>query len=112
MTEAKAAATTTRDPPRPISYASARSLIHRALIYPPPVNLRTAEVYGGFPWSKNCMAISNRADTVLLARLRAGHTPLLKAYAYLLRRPTVPSLSRGATGNRTRAADMPLARCD
>ncbi len=30
------------------------------------------------------MATSNRADAVLLARLRAGHTPLLKAYADLL----------------------------
>ncbi len=30
------------------------------------------------------MAISNRADAVLLARLRIGHTPLLKAYANLL----------------------------
>ncbi len=30
------------------------------------------------------MATSNRADAVLLARLRAGHTPLLKAYANLL----------------------------
>ncbi len=38
----------------------------------------------GFSLSKDCMAISNRADAVLLARLRAGHTPLLKACAYLL----------------------------
>ncbi len=30
------------------------------------------------------MATSSRADAVLLARLRAGHTPLLKAYANLL----------------------------
>ncbi len=42
------------------------------------------EVYGGFCWSKECMATSNRADAVLLARLRAGHTPLLKADANLL----------------------------
>ncbi len=41
-------------------------------------------MYGGFSWSKDCMAIGNRADAVLLARLRAGHTPLLKAYANLL----------------------------
>ncbi len=40
-----------------------------------------AEVYGGFSWSKDGMAISNRADAVLLARLRTGHTSLLKAYA-------------------------------
>ncbi len=30
------------------------------------------------------MATYNRADAVLLARLRAGHTPLLKVYAHLL----------------------------
>ncbi len=30
------------------------------------------------------MDISNQADAVHLARLRAGHTPLLKAYANLL----------------------------
>ncbi len=41
-------------------------------------------MYGGFSWSRDCMATSNRADAVLLACLRAGHTPLLKAYANLL----------------------------
>ncbi len=41
-------------------------------------------MYCGFSWSKDCMATSNRADAVLLARLRAGRTPLLKAYANLL----------------------------
>ncbi len=30
------------------------------------------------------MAINNRVDAVPLVRLRAGHTPLLKAYANLL----------------------------
>ncbi len=87
---AKAAALTTSDPPRPISYASARSLIHKTLIDPPPTNSRTAKVYGGFSWSKDCMATSNRANAVLLARLRAGHTPLLKAYANLLDPSTNP----------------------
>ncbi len=37
-----------------------------------------------FSLSKDYKAISNRADAILLARLRAGHTPLLKAYANLL----------------------------
>ncbi len=41
-------------------------------------------MYGGFSLSNDCMATSNRVDAVLLARLRAGHTPLLKAYANLL----------------------------
>ncbi len=47
----------------------------REITHPPPANSRTVEVYGGFSWSKDCKAISNRADAVLLARLRAGHTP-------------------------------------
>ncbi len=71
-------------PSRPIFYASARSLIRRTLTDPPPTNPRTMEVYGGFSWSKGCTATSIRADAVLLARLRAGHKPLLKAYANLL----------------------------
>ncbi len=83
-TAAEAAPLTNSDPPRPISYASARSLIHRTFTDPPPTNPRTVEVYSGFSWSKDCTATSNRADAVLLARLRSGHTPLLKAYANLL----------------------------
>ncbi len=58
--------------------------IRSTLINLPPAKSRTAEVYGGFSWSKDCMATSHRADAVLLAHLRAGHTPLLKAYANLL----------------------------
>ncbi len=41
-------------------------------------------MYDRLSWFKDCMAISNRANAVLLARLRAGHTPLLKAYANVL----------------------------
>ncbi len=41
-------------------------------------------VYEHFSWKADCFATSNRADAVLLARLRAGHTRLLKAYAHLL----------------------------
>ncbi len=41
-------------------------------------------MYGRFSWSKDCMTINNQADAVLLARLRGGHTPLLKYYANLL----------------------------
>ncbi len=74
----------------PISYASERSFIRRTLIDPPPANSRTAEVCGGFSWSKDCMATRTRTDAVLLARLRAGHTPLVKAYATLLTPPRSP----------------------
>ncbi len=41
-------------------------------------------VYEHFPWKADCIATSNKADVVILARLRAGHTPLLKAYTHLL----------------------------
>ncbi len=89
-TAAKAAALTNSDHPSPISYASARSLIRRTLTDPPPTNSRTAVVYGGLSWSKDCMATSNRADVVLLAHLRASHTPLLRAYANLLDPSAIP----------------------
>ncbi len=68
-TAAKAATSTNSDPPRPISYVSARSLMRRTLTDPSPTNPRTVEVYGGFSWSKDCTATSNRADAVLLERL-------------------------------------------
>ncbi len=45
---------------------------------------KPAEVYIGFYWSKDCVAINNQAGAILFARLGAGHTPLLKAYANLL----------------------------
>ncbi len=45
---------------------------------------RTAMVYEHFSWEADCIATSNRADAVLLARLRAGHMPLLKTFAHLL----------------------------
>ncbi len=34
-----------------------------------------------FSWSADCRAASMRRDAVLIARLRTGHTPLLKALA-------------------------------
>ncbi len=80
---AKAAATATDTPPRTISFATAKALIRRTVTDPSPNRPRTAMVYEHFPWKADCIATSNRADAVLLARLRAGHTPLLKAYAHL-----------------------------
>ncbi len=41
-------------------------------------------VYGHYSWKADCIATSNRADAVLLVRLRLGYTPFLKAYAHLL----------------------------
>ncbi len=78
---AKAAATTTNTPPRSISFATAKALIQRIN---PPNRPRTNMVYEHLSWKKDRIATSNRADAVLLARLRSGHTPLLKGYTYLL----------------------------
>ncbi len=41
-------------------------------------------VYENFVWEAACIATSNRADAVPLARIRSGHTLLLKACARLL----------------------------
>ncbi len=79
---AKAAATAT--PPRLLSFATAKALIRRTVTDPSPNRPRTAMVYEHFSWKADCIATSNRADAVLLARLRAEHTPLLKAYAHPL----------------------------
>ncbi len=44
-----------------------------------------------FSWKADCIATSNRADAILLDRLLAGHTPLLKAFAHLLDLAADPS---------------------
>ncbi len=41
-------------------------------------------VYEHFSWKTGCIVTSNRADAVLLTRLRALQTPPLKALAHLL----------------------------
>ncbi len=73
----KAAATATDTPPRPISFATTKALIRCTVTDPPSNRPRTAMVYEHFSWKADCIATSNMADAVLLARLRAGHTPLL-----------------------------------
>ncbi len=78
---AKAAATDTL--PRSFSFATTKALIRRTVTDPQPNRPRTAMVYEHFSLKADCIATSNRADAVLLARLRAGHTPLLKANVHL-----------------------------
>ncbi len=56
---------------------AASALICRALTDPPPCHFRTKEVYTK---TFSCRAASTLGDAVLLARLRAVHTPLPKAY--------------------------------
>ncbi len=81
---AKAAATATDAPPRPISFATAKALIRRTVTDPPSNRARIAMVYEPYSWKADRNVTSNKADAVLLARLRSRHTPLLKAYAHLL----------------------------
>ncbi len=75
---AKAAATATDTPPRPISFAIAKVLIRRTVTDPSPNRPRTAMVYEHFSWKAGCIATSYRADAVLLSRLRAEYTPFFQ----------------------------------
>ncbi len=73
---AKQAAAITDGAPRPVSFAAASALIRQTLTDPPPCYYRTKEVYTKtFSWPADSRAASTRRDGVLLARLRAGHTP-------------------------------------
>ncbi len=84
---------------------SVRTSAHR---HRPPLNrLRTAMVYEHFSWKADCIATSNRADAVLLARLRAGHTPLLKAYTHLLDPAADPTWPLCKEEPQTLAAECP-----
>ncbi len=66
-------------------------------------------MYEHFSWKADCTATSNRADAVLLVRLRSGHTPLLKAYAHLLdpaADPTCPLCKKENIGRRDAQVSM------
>ncbi len=57
-------------------------LRRRTLTDPPPCHCRIKEVYTKtVSWQVNCRAATTQRDAVLLTRLRAGNTPLLKTYA-------------------------------
>ncbi len=86
---AKAAATDTNTPPRSILFATAKALIQRT--FTDPASNRPRKVYEHVSWKADCIATSNRADAVLLARQRAGHTPLPKAYAQLVDQAADPT---------------------
>ncbi len=101
---AKTAATATNTPPQPISFATAKARIRCTVTNPPSNKPRTAMVNEHFSWKADCSATSSRADAVLLARLRAGHTPLLKAYAHLLD----PAADPTATTRALSSANIPL----
>ncbi len=81
------------------------------LLDPSPTSSKTADVYGGFSWSKDCMATNNRTDAVLLEPLRAGHSPFLNAYANLLD-PSADPLCPLCKGEQTLATKVPQAPCN
>ncbi len=55
-------------------------------------------VYDICYWNADCIATSNRTDTILLVRLRLGHTQL-------------PPVQGGATNSGTLATEVPESQC-
>ncbi len=81
-----------------------------ALADPPPCNCRTKEVYTKtFSWPTDWRAVSSRRDAVLLARLRSGHTPFLKAYANQLDTTVDPKCP--SCGEEPQTVEHWLQRC-
>ncbi len=105
---AKQAAAITDGAPRPVSYAAASALIRRTLTDPSPCHCRTKEVFTKtFSWPTDCRAVSSRRNAILFARLRAGHTPLLKAYANQM-----PTLTKcPSCGEEPQTVEHWLQRC-
>ncbi len=63
------------------SFIAASALICRTLMEPPSSHCMTKVYAKAFSWWAYCRAASTRRNAVLLVRLRAGYTPLPKAYA-------------------------------
>ncbi len=62
-----------------------------------------------FSWPADCRVVSTRRDAVLLARLRAGHTPILKAYANQL--DTIVNPKCPSCGEVPQTVERWLQRC-
>ena len=77
-------------PFNPTSYGSICSQIRAATKDPPIEHQRTREVYRCLSWEKE-KEIRSRDDQSLLAKLRAGHHPALKAYKARIDRVTDPT---------------------
>jgi ribonuclease HI len=80
--EAKRAAASTDQGQRPVTLASARALVKRTIADPPPTHPRVAAVYGNTPPS--LLSPTSREEEVLVAQLRSGHCPRLRAYRKLV----------------------------
>ncbi len=106
----KQAAAITDGAHRPVSFAAASALIRQTLTDPPPCHCRTKEVYTQtFSWPADCQAVSTRQDAVLLAPLRAGHIPFLKAYANQLDTTVDPKCT--CRGEEPQTVEHWLQRC-
>ena len=67
----------------PTSFRAVKSAIFRNIVDPPSSHTRSALSYLHISFRNESSSINCRADATL-ARLRAGHTPLLAAYRHLL----------------------------
>ncbi len=107
---AEQAAPITDGAPRPVSFTAVSALIRRTLTDPPFCHCRTKAVHTKtFSWPADCRAVSTRRDAVLLARLRAGHTPLPKAYANQLDTTVDPKCP--SCGEEPQTVEHWLQRC-
>ncbi len=96
--------------PRPVSFAAASALVCRTLTDPTPCHCRTEEVYTKtFFTAGQLSVVSTRRDAVLLTRLRAGHTPLFKAYGNQLDTTVDPKCP--SCGEEPQTVERWLQRC-
>ena len=100
-TAAKAAATITEDPPRPVSLASALSCVSRSIQDMPIEHPRTALVYKKLNQAKDQAEVKSRKDAVFLAQVRSGHCLSFKAYQHLLNATVDPTCPRCGEGPHT-----------
>ncbi len=91
-------------------------LRHSQCTHPPTSNGPTAlplqnkeGLQKTLPWPADCQAFSTRRGAVLLARLRAGHTPLLRAYTNQLDTTVDPKCH--SCGEEPQTVEHWLQRC-
>ena len=68
----------------PISLEAASTVIKRFFKDPQPEHERVRKVYSQLSHSRDAEQLKSRSDQVLLARLRSGHHPGLRAYMHRL----------------------------
>ena len=86
-------ATTIDEPPGPVSYGSACTLIKEIIIDAQPQHERIKAVYSTLSKKRETLLVSREAQ-VHLARLRSGHHMALRAYKHRIDNTTDPSCPR------------------